>query len=199
MGWIQNANKTVTDERTGMVFASTGIGESLGYGGGNFVPDRPTVNLPIPKSGSSPGGIDSRARDLNGNLKTNQTKDSQFWMDAGYVGAEPDLATKAVFSDAQYAYTNAQKIAQNAINNYGRNNVSPAVQSLAVVHAATPVNVESPQIPPSMDRLMLGLDTGINWVTNNLFVIAIVIGAILLLPHLLGMLSAPRTIMRGRL
>jgi len=199
MGWIQNANRTVTDERTGQVFASASIGESLGYGGGN--PTNPTVPsaIVIPKSPSSPGDIDSRARDANGNLTTNQTQSSQFWMDAGYVGAEPDLATKAKFSDAQYAYTNAQKIAQNAINNYGINNVSPAMQSLAVVHAATPVNIESPQIPPSMDRLMLGLDTGINWVTNNLFVIAIVIGAILLLPHLLGMLSAPRTIMRGRL
>jgi hypothetical protein len=186
MGWIQNANKTVTDERTGQVFASAGIGESLGYGGGNSIPDRPTVNLPIPKSASSPGGIDSRARDLNGNLTTNQTQSSQFWMDAGFVGQEPDLATKAKFSDAQYAFTNAQKIAQNAINNYGINNVSPAVQSLTVVHAATPVNVESPQIPPSIDRLMLGLDTGINWVTNNLFVIAIAFAALLILPGLLS-------------
>jgi len=188
MGWIQNANKTVTDERTGQVFASAVIGESLGYGGGNFVPDRPTVNLPIPKSTSSPGGIDSRARDANGNLTANQTNSSQFWMDAGFVGQEPDLAKKAEFSDAQYAFSNAQKIAQNAINNYGKNNVSPAVLALSEIHTATPQNIESPQIPASMDRLMLGLDTGINWITNNLLVIVIFFAAIFIIPGLLSSL-----------
>ena len=51
------------------------------------------------------GGCDTRAADLAaaGISVPSQQIGSQFWMNSGYSGPEPDLATKAKFSDAQVA------------------------------------------------------------------------------------------------
>jgi hypothetical protein len=77
-------------------------------------------------------GVDTRQRDdANGNLTTNQTNSSQWWMNAGYNGPEPSLSTKAMFSDASVAYANAQKIAQDFVEKYGRDKVDPAILYIA--------------------------------------------------------------------
>lgn len=73
---------------------------------------------------------DTRARDASGNLTTNQVHGSQYWMDAGYTGPEPDAVTKAAFSDAQAAYDSAvaRAIALKAV--YGADKLSPAIKEI---------------------------------------------------------------------
>lgn len=187
MGWIQNANGSVTDERTGMEFMTVSIGESLGYGGGTAAVTAPQTLITIPASASSPGGIDSRARAANGNLITNQTRSSQFWMDAGYVGQEPDLEVKQHYSSADYAYQNAQAIAADAVKKYGETFVSPAIAALVDNHnVQNPINIQSPQIPQSLNDLMKGANLWIDWLAKNALLVVIVIGVIIVLPRLLS-------------
>lgn len=187
MGWIQNANGSVTDERTGMDFMTVSIGESLGYGGGTAAVTAPQTLITIPASASSPGGIDSRARDANGNLITNQTRGSQFWLDSGYVGQEPDLEVKQHYSSADYAYQNAQAIAADAVTKYGETFVSPAIAALVDNHnVQNPINIQSPQIPQSLNDLMTGVNLWIDWLAKNALLVVIVIGVIIVLPRLLS-------------
>jgi hypothetical protein len=109
MGFTTNADGTVTDERTGLIFANASIGAALGYGQTPNPVAVAQAARQIPVSASSPGGIDYRDRDMYGNLITNQIG-SQYWMNAANVltnqnsELDPSLADKAKASDAEYAY-----------------------------------------------------------------------------------------------
>lgn len=73
---------------------------------------------------------DTRARDAAGRLTTTQTG-SQYWMDAGYTGPEPDAATKAAYTDALLAYNKAVVQARALADKYGTDNISPRIAELA--------------------------------------------------------------------
>jgi hypothetical protein len=106
-------NTFYTCARTGDTFANAAMARQL-------VKDcdaKPPVAvkcdpLAIRPGESSPGGMDYRARDANGNLITNQSG-SQYWMDGAavefnqYSLDDPSMETKAQFSDANYAYADA--------------------------------------------------------------------------------------------
>lgn len=89
------------DPRTGLWFASQELAQKMGY-------NQPITYNQNPISPSY-GQID------------NSQKGSQFWMDSGYRGAEPDLATKAAFSDVGYA--------RDWLKAYILNNIDPATAS----------------------------------------------------------------------
>lgn len=93
-----------TDPRTGLQFENESIARQLGYGlpAPAVAVARPPIAIQANKS--SPGGLDTRLRDANGNLVTNQIG-SQFWMDAGYDEPEPSLEIKAEYSEATAAAT----------------------------------------------------------------------------------------------
>lgn len=55
---------------------------------------------------------------------------SQYWMDAGYTGPEPDAATKAAYSDAVVAYNAAVAQAQALAKKYGDTNISAPIKAL---------------------------------------------------------------------
>jgi hypothetical protein len=58
---------------------------------------------------------------------------SQYWMNAGYTGEEPDTETKRAYSDAQRAYDSAVLQANALIGKYGDAKVSAGVKSIATV------------------------------------------------------------------
>jgi hypothetical protein len=102
---------TYVCKRTGETFATQGVAESIhGIGYCDNVNPVAAIQaaIAIPPSDSSPGGMDTRARDASGNLITNQIG-SQFWMDASavktneYSENDPSLAVKQVFSSADYS------------------------------------------------------------------------------------------------
>jgi hypothetical protein len=89
-------------KRTGQTFATEAIAKSLVSNCDAETP-KAVEQAPIAYLNSDGSiGMDSRARDAGGNLITNQ-EGSQFWMDAGYTGAEPPMEVKAIFSSAEYA------------------------------------------------------------------------------------------------
>lgn len=91
--------------RTGETFVNQAVAENIhGVGYCDNVAPVAVVQaaIIIPVSASSPGGVDTRARDASGNLITNQIG-SQFWMNEGFTGPEPTLEVKAAFSTAEYA------------------------------------------------------------------------------------------------
>lgn len=148
MGFTNNTDGTVTDERTGLIFANASIGTALGYG---QTPNPVAVAQPaiqIPVSASSPGGMDYRARDMYGNLVTNQTG-SQYWMNAANVQNnqfsenDPSLADKAKASDAEYAYQSLQAYVKTGVF------VDPMSQTgFTGQYIRPPVNT-TPQASPS--------------------------------------------------
>lgn len=176
MGWIHNANGTVTDERTGLVFSTETMGNALGYG---QTPAAVAVPQPPRQYVNSDGsiGMDYRARDSRGNLITNQTNSSQFWMDAGYSGPEPTMDDKRAYSDANYAYENAQRIIEQRAREHGISNINPSLRPLA-----DPVNIMSPLIPPSISDIYAGLTTDpLKWLTENWVIVAVVAGIVIIL------------------
>lgn len=136
---------TYTCRRTGETFATEAVSNSI-HSAGYCDNVNPVAVLQdpiiIPASASSPGGIDTRARDASGNLITNQIG-SQFWMDAEavknnqYSELDPTLAVKAVASDATYANAwiaeYAKLIAASGVD------VSANVGALAAQDGASPV------------------------------------------------------------
>lgn len=126
---------TYTDPRTGLIFENESIARALGYG----QPATPQAVVQpavvIQPSASSPGGLDTRLRDANGNLVTNQIG-SQFWMDENavktnqYSESDPDMATKKVYSGAENAAGWLNDYANLLIN--GGNSISPNVAAIAI-------------------------------------------------------------------
>jgi len=73
--------------------------------------------------------VDTRERDSTGRLTTTQVG-SEYWMDAGYVGPEPDEATKKRYADAAAAYQAAQKQVDALAETYGKDRLQPALQKI---------------------------------------------------------------------
>ncbi len=184
MGWIRNINGTVTDERTGNTFISASVGESLGYGGGTAAPEAAkSFNIPIPVSASSPGGTDTRLRDKAGNLITNQTG-SQYWMDEGYTGPEPNLERKTAFSSADYARDWIQDLASGYKEQYG-NLVSPRTEVIAGY--PNTMSYEDEDMANAMLKRLSGMGNNVyDFLSDNGMVILIFIGGLALIPALLG-------------
>ncbi|MFA5379070.1 MAG: hypothetical protein WC455_25165 [Dehalococcoidia bacterium] len=72
---------------------------------------------------------DTRARDATGKLTTNQVG-SEYWLNAGYVGPEPDEATKKRYTDAAAAYQAAQAQADALAATYGKDRLQPALKAI---------------------------------------------------------------------
>lgn len=74
-------------------------------------------------------GTDTRLRDSQGNLVTNQVG-SQYWMDAKYAGVEPLMIEKAMLTDAQAAYDQAVLKAIALKNQYGDTKLNDNLKKL---------------------------------------------------------------------
>lgn len=146
--------------------------------------------MAIPVSVSSPGGIDSRARDANGQLTTNQQNSSQYWMNGGYTGVEPTMAVKAAYSDAQFAYNNAVAIAQAAQSAlpYTSGYINQLARSPAP-NIAPPSDQPNSIQMPDLSAFTGGINSLIKWATDNFFLIVIVIVGVMIMPSLIGMVS----------
>lgn len=119
---------------------------------------------------------------------------SQYWLCPGYQGPEPPLSTKAVYSDAQYAYDRAQQsLAQHV--EYQRQ-INAGVNEVAAVKY---VLASNPTIQPTMQNMGLDLsglnnviNQGISWLSKNALVVVIVVGAAIFLPNLARAVTGSR-------
>ena len=206
MALVPNDAGTYTDERTGLVFQTISIGESLGYGQapGPVAVPQPAIYIP-PSAATPTGGWDTRSRDAAGKLITNQQNSSQYWMDAGYSGPEPDYATKALYSDAQYAYDNAVRIANDRAAQYGSAALSPAIQTLvttperytrAQINALPPANNAVQNADEMLRELADYANTIANFLIQNAILIVCILVAIFVLPNLLS--GASGAVFAGR-
>jgi hypothetical protein len=211
----QNPNPFYTNPRTGDTFISQAVSDAIEgvnpvqpVGTGVAVVTAPVY---IPASDSSPGGWDTRARDVYGNLVTNQTDGNQYWMDTGYSKPDPVLSVKAAYSDAQVAYNNAVAIAKAATAKYG-SLVSAKVGALATsaIPAGTPafdytngaaniqqantafaasVQTASQQTAvassASLSDITGAFDPYITWIKNNILLCVIAVAVVVLLPRLI--------------
>jgi len=119
-------NKARTDSAAATAAATTQIATATTAPIAQPAPVTVVINTVKPYE-----GVDTRARDAHGNLTTNQGNGNQFWMAAGYKGPEPNEDTKRAFNDAQAAYENAVKSANDLIAIHGKDRVNPAILAIS--------------------------------------------------------------------
>jgi len=197
MPFTTNADGTVTDVRTGQTFCTESEARLLGFGLDASPVVVPQAGIIIATGASSPGGLDTRLRDAQGNLTTNQ-EGSQDWMGSTQVSTneyslkDPDLAEKSAKSDAQYAqnsligYINsgfsASYYVRPPIKSATDNQQIGSTGGTATAAQAIPQDATAPtQLSTAADQSVnTGSTTGVSWVdTVKQFSIYILAGVII--------------------
>lgn len=124
---------------------------------------------------------------------------SQYWTDPKYTGTQPSLPVKAAYSTADYArdfagtmanmYVAAGADVSPTIAAIAR--MYPTLPSLPVTTASAKASAMAPRaIEKSADELISEagniFSKAIDWLTNNLLTVVIVVVAIFVLPSVLG-------------
>jgi hypothetical protein len=187
----QNANGTYTNDRTGNTYANQALsvaidGDDTAWAAGQGVA---VVSTAIPiKAYDNAGNVisanDTRARDIYGNLVTNQTQSSQYWMNAGYTGADPTYSQKLASDDAMVAYNNAVAIAQAAASKYGFGGVSAGIAALSQ-SSSTQTQGQTSSTTAALPDLAGLASPYITWITNNLLWIVLIVAGIYIVPSLI--------------
>jgi hypothetical protein len=109
---------------------------------------------------------------------------SQFWMNSDYTGPEPDLATKAAYSTAEYARDWAATYLRSVTASGAA--VSPAVQKIVVEYPPAGATSAAAGTTLDLSGLTGMINAGVKWLTENILTVIIVVAAIIVLPRLLS-------------
>ena len=195
---IQLAPNQFQNERTGRVYATAALaiaidGDDTAWskGVGVAVTTAPIKIEAYDNAGNIIGAYDTRARDIYGNLVTNQTQSSQYWMNAGYTGEDPTYAEKLYADDAMRAYNNAVNIAVLAAQTNPQ--VSSGIRTLAASEPQQQSYTPSPTTTAALPDLAAYFSPLIQWASKNALYIIGVIAAIYILPLLIPAPSRRRS------
>ena len=162
---------------------------SNGGGGTTYTDPRTGQNYPSYEwfLSQNPSGVSSPVWSTPGvpvktpEGETYYTHKSQYWTEPGYMGSEPSLAEKAVYSSADYA----RDFAGALLDQYGAA-AAPVVQAKAVAYKSPSTPAATRTVQQQLADLGVGdmVGQGVDWIKNNLLIIVIVIAGIFVLPRL---------------
>lgn len=109
---------------------------------------------------------------------------SQYWMDPEYAGVEPGLDEKAYYSDATYAYANAQYI-KDAYSDEPTGVQAPKTYSVQKQQIREATGQTGPDTSTLVANAQDLAQRGVDWISQNLLLVVIAVAAVIILPRIL--------------